>query len=213
MDVSKNRCTPKSSILIGFSIINHPFWDTPIFGNTHIAVPSNGLQYPCRNFQPGRLRFQAAGWKFRREQLSLHHWFRLQQCQGSVWWCWLAKLGGGFNYFLCLPLYTWGNNPIWLIFFRWVETTNQKRVPIVDWQNLFFPHNLQGFWMFLFSHSRSCSWLYFGLCGGCSLNILWVFWVQTHHIMSTHAQHWKKQSCSFWYTYCWWTKSCTTWDG
>ena len=27
---------PKSSILIGFSIINHPFWDTPIFGNTHI---------------------------------------------------------------------------------------------------------------------------------------------------------------------------------
>ena len=38
MDVSKNRGTPKSSILIGFSIINHPFWDTPIFGNTHIDV-------------------------------------------------------------------------------------------------------------------------------------------------------------------------------
>ena len=31
MDVSENRCTPKSSILIGFSIINHPFWGTPIF--------------------------------------------------------------------------------------------------------------------------------------------------------------------------------------
>ena len=28
--------TPKSPILIGFSIINHPFWGTPIFGNTHI---------------------------------------------------------------------------------------------------------------------------------------------------------------------------------
>ena len=26
----------KSSILIGFSIINHPFWGTPIFGYTHI---------------------------------------------------------------------------------------------------------------------------------------------------------------------------------
>ena len=26
---------PKSSISIGFSIINHPFWGTPIFGNTH----------------------------------------------------------------------------------------------------------------------------------------------------------------------------------
>ena len=31
-----NSVTPKSSILIGFSIINHPFWDTPIFGNTQI---------------------------------------------------------------------------------------------------------------------------------------------------------------------------------
>ena len=36
MGVSKNRGTPKSSILIGFSIINHPFWGIPIFGNTHI---------------------------------------------------------------------------------------------------------------------------------------------------------------------------------
>ena len=38
MDVSKNSGTPKSSILIGFSIINHPFWgfsllflETPIY--------------------------------------------------------------------------------------------------------------------------------------------------------------------------------------
>ena len=36
MGVSENSGTPKSSILIGFSIINHPFWGTPIFGNTHI---------------------------------------------------------------------------------------------------------------------------------------------------------------------------------
>ena len=36
MAVSENRCTPKSSILIGFSIINHPFWGTTIYGNTHI---------------------------------------------------------------------------------------------------------------------------------------------------------------------------------
>jgi len=27
-----------SSILIGFSIINHPFWGTPIFGNTQIEI-------------------------------------------------------------------------------------------------------------------------------------------------------------------------------
>ena len=36
MGVSKNNGTPKSSILIQFFSINHPFWGTPIFGNTHI---------------------------------------------------------------------------------------------------------------------------------------------------------------------------------
>ena len=32
---------PKSSILIGFSIINHPFWGTPIFGNTYMDFLRN----------------------------------------------------------------------------------------------------------------------------------------------------------------------------
>ena len=32
MGASLNVGTPKSSILIGFSMINHPFWGTPIFG-------------------------------------------------------------------------------------------------------------------------------------------------------------------------------------
>ena len=35
--VSKNNGIPKSSILIGFSRINHPFWGTTIFGNPHVA--------------------------------------------------------------------------------------------------------------------------------------------------------------------------------
>ena len=36
---TKNRGkTPKSSILIGFSIINNPFWGAPIFGITHILA-------------------------------------------------------------------------------------------------------------------------------------------------------------------------------
>ena len=30
--------TPKSSILIVFSLINHPFWGTTIFGNTHVLA-------------------------------------------------------------------------------------------------------------------------------------------------------------------------------
>ena len=45
MVVSKNKGTPKSSILIGFSIINHPFWGTLIFGNTHINLSNyNAMQ-------------------------------------------------------------------------------------------------------------------------------------------------------------------------
>ena len=28
---------PNHPILIGFSIINHPFWGIPIFGNTHMG--------------------------------------------------------------------------------------------------------------------------------------------------------------------------------
>ncbi len=46
MDVSKNNGTSKSSILIGFSIINHPFWGTPIFGNIHIG---SGYPLPLIN--------------------------------------------------------------------------------------------------------------------------------------------------------------------
>ncbi len=38
MGVSKNRGTPKSWILIGFSIINHAFGGTPIFWNTNMLV-------------------------------------------------------------------------------------------------------------------------------------------------------------------------------
>ena len=37
--VSKNNGTPKSSILKKFSITNHPFWGTPIFGNTQVNPP------------------------------------------------------------------------------------------------------------------------------------------------------------------------------
>ena len=45
MGVSKTNGTPKSSILIGFSIINHPFWGTPIFGWKHpIPLILGGLK-------------------------------------------------------------------------------------------------------------------------------------------------------------------------
>ena len=34
---------PKSSILIRFSIINHPFWGTIIFGNIHMDPPKRKM--------------------------------------------------------------------------------------------------------------------------------------------------------------------------
>ena len=43
--VSKNNGTPKSSILIGFSIINHPSWG----GNIHVVVfflRGGGVKFP-----------------------------------------------------------------------------------------------------------------------------------------------------------------------
>ena len=42
------------------------------------------------------------------------------------------RLGGGNSNILYVHPENWGRFPIWLIFFRWVETTNQKR-------NLNFP--------------------------------------------------------------------------
>ena len=42
MGISKNSGTPKSSILIGFSIINHSFW-VPLFLETPISIASK----PC----------------------------------------------------------------------------------------------------------------------------------------------------------------------
>ena len=53
MGVSKNSGTPKSPILIGFSIINHPFWGTPILGNTHIEhVNWNNTLKPPNQVHP-----------------------------------------------------------------------------------------------------------------------------------------------------------------
>ena len=41
MDVSLHGGTSKSSILIGFSLVNHPYWGTTILGNPHIPKKTN----------------------------------------------------------------------------------------------------------------------------------------------------------------------------
>ena len=56
MDVSKNSGTPKSSIVIRLSIINHPFWGTSILGNTHILKRKDRL--PTTIFQRRNVELQ-----------------------------------------------------------------------------------------------------------------------------------------------------------
>ena len=64
MGASKNMGTPKSSFLIRFSIINHPFWGTPTFGNFHIYTISEN---PSPNSKLKRFAtkvgaFRSEGW-------------------------------------------------------------------------------------------------------------------------------------------------------
>ena len=62
MDVSENSGTPKSSTLMGFSIINHPLWGTTIFGNTQIFWDISLMQnHHLGDSQPA-------------SQACLHHW-------------------------------------------------------------------------------------------------------------------------------------------
>ncbi len=74
MGVSKNRGTPKSSILIGFSIINHPFWDTLIFGNTYILPIKLFVLLIIPSLNPLLLLYDD------------NHTFQ-QKKTSSRWWC------------------------------------------------------------------------------------------------------------------------------
>jgi hypothetical protein len=42
LEVSWNRATPRSSFFLGFSILNHPFGGTPIYGNPYFNVGKIG---------------------------------------------------------------------------------------------------------------------------------------------------------------------------
>ena len=49
MEISRNEGSPKSSILIGFSLVNHPFWGTSIYGNPHIAPDAEKTRGQSQN--------------------------------------------------------------------------------------------------------------------------------------------------------------------
>ena len=52
----KIEVPPKSSILRGFSIINHPCWDIPIYWNHHIYLPkNNSVEWSCDYDNSGKV--------------------------------------------------------------------------------------------------------------------------------------------------------------
>ena len=76
MDVSKNSGTPKSSILIWFSILNHPFWGTPMFGFNILAYALLGACLWSRFHRlPG----------FPRQKLLCR---KRPECHRAVFWHW-----------------------------------------------------------------------------------------------------------------------------
>ena len=82
MDVLKYSGIPKSSILIGFSIINHPFWGTPIFGNIQMNHWQGSYLFKQPAEQKGISKLddtsQPLTWRFLRDT-------RLQFCYYTYW--------------------------------------------------------------------------------------------------------------------------------
>ena len=122
MDVSENSSTPKSSILIGFSIINHPFWGTHIFGNTHMIS--------CSSFLEGPFPWQAVCWtNINHGQLEIVRNFRLMistACGMSFssyvfdrlypdmfWHVWACAVAAVFRY-------------VWQVFFAWLASDKSR---------------------------------------------------------------------------------------
>ena len=130
MGVSKNRDTPNPSILIGFSIINHPFWGTPIFGNTHIIyiyisyVPHVSIpRLPCPlGFQSATLhesRFACRKqWHFLSAPVTFHRVFRLIRVS------------------LCILDVFWGNVEICVNFWQFTNTNNCEKKGEAIWTML-----------------------------------------------------------------------------
>ena len=95
LGVSENSGTPKSSILIGFSIINHPFWGTSIFGNTHFSIrveTTNYIAMICLEGAAKYLGFVSIDW--------------LDNCPGLEREHFLLKMGDSFHLYsyVCLGI-------------------------------------------------------------------------------------------------------------
>ena len=134
MGVSKNSGTPKSSFLYRVfhykpSILGYPyFWKHPFMT---WSLTSSVSLHPPLGVQVDPL-IQMVWWNRKRPPyLTSRDLFR-QPFKGTVVYViWMVGLtySNTFTtwwfqtFFIFTP--TWGRFPIWLIFFKWVETTNQ----------------------------------------------------------------------------------------
>ena len=104
MGVSENSGTPKSSILIGFSIINHPFWGTPIFGNTHMTPDSIFSDANWTN-KLGSCLNPGAGLGPSKGPLLTFNYLLVHQCLGRTqFWIlaiFISYFKANFNRFFC----------------------------------------------------------------------------------------------------------------
>ena len=83
----------------------------------------------------------------------------------SVWVFWWSfkerkvyhgQLGGGNSNMFYFHPENWGRLPIWLIFFKWVETTNQTIFTVNE-----PPKSWKGGWVFRWFY-RISTWVFFG---------------------------------------------------
>ena len=150
MGVSKNNGTPKSSILIGFSIINHPFWGIPIFGNTHM--------------------FFVGASKTRLAPESKFYWGFSCQSDGSVRWLgdwWRSKASGlldriGWCHYTLEDFHGWN---IQTTHFDKENDLNQTSMimfqPLIFqgvlWSYLFFGKGIIDIWYLVFCGQYVCA--------------------------------------------------------
>ena len=93
MVVSWNRVTSKLSILMGCSLLNQPFWDTPIYGNPHISektlkidqrnvtIDHQPVGEICRHI-PSVLKHQMQNWQTLESTIPKQHGHDVQH-----FWC------------------------------------------------------------------------------------------------------------------------------
>ncbi len=108
---------PKSSILIGFSIINHPFWGTTIFGNIHIGIIMNyEIRIPSLSNQDSMESSASWGQRSMVETQYLLSWSThlLRYCSFSLSWPFWGRLVLGGK----------KTTPFWVESNHWVVVSN-----------------------------------------------------------------------------------------